>query len=101
VNEQADYLAEVNQHGGGAAADVRRAEAPGAAPLSGADGHASGGADHASGAADHHTLATRSPGAASASIRAVAAGARSPIVVESPRADDAALDTGDAFALRG
>ena len=101
VNEQADYLAEVNQHGGGTAADVRRAEAPGAAALSGAEGHASGGADHASGAADDDLVATRHLGAPSASIRAVAAGARSPIVVESPRADDAALDTGDAFALRG
>ena len=37
-NEQADYLAEVNQHGGGTAADVRRAEAPGAARSGSGDG---------------------------------------------------------------
>jgi len=100
-NEQADYLAEVNQHGGGTAADVRRAEAPGAAPLSGAEGSASGGSDHAAGAAEDDLVATRHNSAPSAAIRAVAAGARSPVVVESPRADDTALDTGDAFALRG
>jgi periplasmic protein TonB len=100
-NEQADYLAEVNQRGAGTGAEIQHAQAPGGAPLAGAGGRSSGGADHTSGSADDDLIATRHASAPSAAIRAVAAGERSPVVLESPRADDAALDTGDAFALRG
>ena len=99
-NEQADYLAEVNQRGAGTATDVRRAEAPGGGVPAGAEGTASGGGSHQYGNGDDDLVATRSAGK-TANSYAIAAGERSPLVMEAPRADDTAFDTGDALALRG
>jgi protein TonB len=100
-NASPDYLAEVTQRGAGTAADIRHAEAPGGTPPSGAEGVSSGGADHTEGAGQDDLIATRRREELSIATRAVAAGDRSPLVLETARAQDSAFDTGDAFALRG
>lgn len=100
-NDRAAYLAEVNQRGAGTAEDVRRAQAPGGAAPTGSEGAASGGGYHPEGGGDDDLIATRALGAPPIATQAIAAGARSPIIVEPPRTEDTGLDTGEAFALRG
>ena len=100
-NERPDYLADVNQRGAGTAADVRHAEAPGGAPAAGAAGRATGGGDHVSGGSEDDIVSARTRRPPTRATQAIAAGERSPIVVEAVRSDASAVDNGDAFALRG
>jgi periplasmic protein TonB len=100
-NEEADYLAEVNQKGSGTKPDAQSAQSAGGPPPVGFDGEASGGGNHTSGSGEDDLVATRQEGPHASTTLAVAAGARSPLILEPSQSENWSLDTGDAFALRG